>query len=54
MFCDDNFGFEVYIFMKDKSLKHFLFSDKKKNNDNKIFEESTRNCQIFCVNRSFS
>lgn len=31
MFCDKEFGFEVYIFMKNKSLRHFLFSDKKRN-----------------------
>lgn len=34
MFCDKEFGFEVYIFMKDESLRHFLFSDKKRNKKN--------------------
>lgn len=53
MFCDDNFGFEVYIFMKDKSLKHFLFSDKKKNNDNKIFEESTQDMIVNTLKNKF-
>lgn len=53
MFCDDNFGFEAYVFMKDKSLKHFLFSDRRKNKDNKIFEESTQDMIVNTLKTKF-
>lgn len=53
MFCDKEFGFEVYIFMKNKSLRHFLFSDKKRNKKNIIFEQSTQDMIVKTLKNTF-